>query len=353
MSIRLLLLVTLLLWGAAPQSFAVSPAEYDHVLAAVQVSLSAQVQALRSGQIPTGEPPSLTAKRALGPVRSVEAPGKLPQLVDAGRLIDAVGSADSLHGAEKKVGAFEALNRQITDLRNSLMRSSSPRGRVDTAATLRSVRSVLSAEEFASDPPPPPSFAQKASAWLDHWLSKLFSQNNPHSPPMPPINPNVLQGIFIVIAAAAFAALVYILVKTLGQHGAKARPLGLAEEEAVLVQARDNDSLLALAELQAKEGDYRRAFRLVYLAALVALDTGGVLRFDKSKTNWEYLRALRGAGRSDIYSALTPLTREFDQVWYGLSRTDASQYAHALAQYHALLAASPTSQSIARKTVGT
>ena len=352
MSIRLFLFVTLLLWSAAPQSSAISQAEYDHALATVQISLTAQVQALRSGQIPTGEPPLLAAKRALGAIRSVEAPGELPQLVDAGRLIDAVRSADSLHSAEKKSGAFEALNRQITDLRKSLMHSQGPSGQVDTAATLSSVRSVLSADEFASDPPPPPSFAQKVSAWLDHWLSKLFSQNNPHSPPMPPINPNILQGIFVVIAAAAFAALVYILVKALGQHGAKARPLGLAEEEAVLVQARDNDSLLALAEDQAKKGDYRRAFRLVYLAALVALDTGGVLRFDRSKTNWEYLRALRAAGRSDIYSALTPLTREFDQVWYGLSRTDVSQYAQALAQYHALLAATPPPQSPIRNTVG-
>jgi hypothetical protein len=353
MSVRLFLSVLLLLWGAAPQSFAISQAEYDHALAAVQVSLTAQVQALRSGQIPTGEPPLLAAKRALGTVRSVEAPGELPQLVDADPLIDAVRSVDSLHGAEKKAGAFEALNRQITDLRKSLMHPQRPSGRVDTAATLSSVRSVLSADEFASDPPPPPSFAQKASAWLDRWLSKLFTQNNRNTSPMPAINPNILQGIFILIVAAAFAALVYILVKTLGQHGAKARPLGLAEEEAVLVQARDNDSLLVLAEEQANKGDYRRAFRLVYLAALVALDTGGVLRFDKSKTNWEYLRALRSAGRSDIYSALTPLTREFDQVWYGLSRTDVSQYAHALAQYHALLAASPMSQSTVRNTVGT
>ena len=116
----------------------------------------------------------------------------------------------------------------------------------------------------------------------------------------------------------------------------KARPLALDEEEAVLMEARDNDSLLALAEQQAKTGDYRRAFRLVYLASLVTLDTDGVLRFDRSKTNWEYLRALRASGRGDVYTALTPLTREFDQVWYGLAPTDSSQYAWALAQYRAL-----------------
>lgn len=351
MSIRLFVVAALLLWVAVPCSYAVPPSEYDHALIAVQNSLTEQSQALRAGQVPTGEAPLLTAQRILGPIRRVEAPGEPPQSVDAAQLIDAVRAADSLHGADKKADALEAVDRQIAVLRTSLMSSRNSGRGVDTAETLNSVRSVLAADEFASDPPPPPSFAQKAAAWLDHWLSTLFSRRNPNPPPMQPINPSVLQAIFIVIVAAAFAALVYILIKTLGQRGAKASPLGLAEEEEVLVQARDNDSLLALAEQRAKEGDYRLAFRLVYLAALVALDSGGVLRFDKSKTNWEYLRALRTAGRSDIYFALTPLTREFDQVWYGFCRTDASQYAHALAQYHALLAASPVPQSSAQKTV--
>ena len=36
---------------------------------------------------------------------------------------------------------------------------------------------------------------------------------------------------------------------------------------------------------------------------------------------------------------MTPLTREFDQVWYGFAYADASHYARALAQYQALLAA--------------
>lgn len=338
-AITLLLCLLCLCLNSLP-SRAVSPAAYDQALAEVQNALLSQSQALRAGQVPPGEAPALVAQRTLGLIRSVETAGGPPQAVDAGRLIDTVRSADALHGPEKKAAVFEAINQQISTLRQALVRPGTPAGSRDSAATVRSARSVLAADEFASDPPPPPSWVQRTMNSLDRWLSRLFSRPTPNPAPMQPVNPNLLQGFFILIIAAALGALIYLLVNVLGQRGAKARPLGLAEEEAVLVEARDNDSLLALAEQQAKAGDYRRAFRLVYLAALVALDTGGVLRFDRSKTNWEYLRALRSAGRGDIYQALTPLTREFDQVWYGFSRTDSSQYAHALAQYHALQAAS-------------
>ena len=127
--------------------------------------------------------------------------------------------------------------------------------------------------EFASEPLPPPSPADRIAAWLDKTFSRKTSSPNVN---MPSVNPNIILGILIVIAAAAFAVLVAVIVQAIGRNTARSKPLALDEEEAVLVEAHDNDSLLAMAEQQAKLGDFRRAFRLVYLAALVALDTGGV-----------------------------------------------------------------------------
>ena len=348
------ILILCLLSGLAPlPSFAVTPAAYDQALAQVQFALNSQAQATRAGQVAAGEAPLLVAQRVLGPIHTVETLGSSPQPVDSGQLIDSIRSADATHGSEAKAVAFEALNRQITALRRALVRSGKPFNNLNPTETVRLAQSVLAGDEFASDPPPPPSVAERLAEWLDRWLARLFSHPSPTTPPIHPVNPAVLQGFFIAVLAVIFAVLVYFLVKALGQQGVRAKPLGLAEEEAVLVEARDNQSLLALAEQQAKTGDYRRAFRLVYLAALVALDDGGVLRFDRSKTNWEYLRALRAAGRADIYQALTPLTREFDQVWYGFSRTDASQYTQALTQYHALLAAPNPAQSVPQNQVNT
>ncbi len=328
---------------------AVSPAAYDQALASVQSSLTSQAQAIRAGQIPSGEAPLLVAQRLLQPISSVEAQ-RVPQPVSNVPLIAAIRTADALPGPAAKASAFEELSLQILTLRRALVRSSQSGKPRLAANAMQSVRAVLAEDQFASDPPPPPSAAERAAVWLDRWLARLFSPRSPNLPPMKPINPAWFEGLFYAIIAAALAGLVFVLVKILGQTGVKARPLGLGEEEAVLAEARDYDSLLSLADQQAKAGDYRRAFRLVYLAALVALDTGGVLRFDRSKTNWEYLRALRAAGRGDLYQTLTPLTREFDQVWYGFSRTDASQYANALAQYQALMGSS-AAQNAARPTV--
>lgn len=322
-----------------------TPQEYAAALGQVQAALNRQSQAMRVEQVPTGDSPSLVAQRVLAPIHSVGLPGYAPQIVDTARLVDAVKTAEAIHDPGAKAAAFDALNQQITTLREEVApihkRGETP---PDPAQTVRSARALLAGNVFASDPPPPPGLAERFAAWLD----KLFAGWNtkPAKSPTfngPNINPeiilDIIRGILIVAGVAVFILLVSLIIRTIERRGAKSKPLALDEEEAILVETRDNNSLLALAEQQAKAGDYRRAFRLVYLASLVALDTGGVLRFDRSKTNWEYLRALRTAGRGDVYQAMTPLTREFDQVWYGFGRADASHYARALAQYQALLAA--------------
>ena len=310
-----------------------TPTEYDHALSVVQNSLNRQVEALDAEVISTGQSPSLVAQQVLGPVHSVGLPGQTPILVNTGPLVAAIGAAEAIKDPETKSDTLTALSDQIGLLRQSLVTTPA---KTNPARAAASARTVLAGEQFASDPPPPPSLADKIAAWIDR-LTKP-RKRNPSPTPSGSINPSVIQGILIVIAAGAFAVLVWVLVQAVGRREARVRPLALDEAEAVLVEARDNNSLLALAEQQAKLGDYRRAFRLVYLASLVTLDTDGILRFDRSKTNWEYLRALRASGRGDVYAALTPLTREFDQVWYGFAPTNASQYAWAVTQYEALKA---------------
>ena len=328
---RLFVLITLLTL-AAGRLGAATPHQYDRALALVQAAIQSQTQALGAQVISPGPSPSLVAQQALTPIHAVGLPGQAPVLVDTSQLVSAVGTAEALKDTQAKSRALEAISRQIGLLRQAIAPAPV---RTSPAAAKASAQAVLSRPEFASDPPPPPSFTDKIAAWLD----KVFQPHTPSAPNLAAPNPYVIRGILIAIAAGAFAVLVWVLVQAIGKREARPRPLALDEAEAVLVEARDTNSLLALAEQQASTGDYRRAFRLVYLASLVALDTNGVLHFDRSKTNWEYLRLMRAAGHGDVYTALTPLTREFDQVWYGLAPADASQYARALSQYHTLQAA--------------
>jgi len=328
------IVLVLFLFTMALRAGAATPQEYDGALAQVQTALVSQAQAISADVVLSGEAPSLLAQRTLGQIHTVEAPGSAPAPVDTSRLVAAIAAAEAVKDPAAKVVALNAVGKQIGSLRSALLHAGVP---ADPGAARRAARAVLSRPEFGSELPPPPSLVERIAAWLDS-ISWPHASGSP-SFNGPSVNPNIILGILIVIAVGAFAILVGVIVQAIGRRSARSKPLALDEEEAVLVDARDNVSLLGLAEQQAKAGDYRRAFRLVYLASLVALDTGGVLRFDRSKTNWEYLRALRAAGRGDIYSALTPLTREFDQAWYGFGLTDASHYARALAQYQALLAA--------------
>ena len=308
-----------------------TPDQYSQALGTVQSALQNEAQAAEAEEVPTGDSASLVAKRVLGPIHSVSAPDQPPQLINTSNLVADIAAAEAVKDANARASALQAVSTQLTLLRGSL-NTGQTTGKADDVR--QGVRQTLARPEFAADPPPPPSFTEKIAAWIDRMLSRQHSSPTPN---VPSISPDVIFWFFVVLAAAAFSILVAVLVQTITRREARAKPLELDAEEATLVEARDNDSLLALAEKQAQAGDYRRAFRLIYLATLVALDTGGVLRFDRSKTNWEYLRALRAAGRGDIYSALTPMTREFDQVWYGLGGADAGRYARARAQYDALL----------------
>jgi hypothetical protein len=82
--------------------------------------------------------------------------------------------------------------------------------------------------------------------------------------------------------------------------------------------------LLAVAEGLARAGDLRGAIRKAYVALLCGLGDGGVIRLAQHKTNRDYLDAVRRAAPERLYTELLPLTRGFEQHWYGLrDATDA------------------------------
>ncbi len=77
------------------------------------------------------------------------------------------------------------------------------------------------------------------------------------------------------------------------------------------------------AEEAAGTGDYRSAIRYRCLAVLLALDEAGMLTFDRTATNREYLFRAPGT----IHDDLQPLLDRFDQIWYGDAPTNAQEWA--------------------------
>jgi uncharacterized protein DUF4129 len=82
--------------------------------------------------------------------------------------------------------------------------------------------------------------------------------------------------------------------------------------------ARDSAQRLASA------GDYRSAVRQLYLSTLLWLDEHGRLRYDRSLTNREYLRAV--ANLPNMRDALKPIVETFDRIWYGFVPITASEF---------------------------
>ncbi len=84
---------------------------------------------------------------------------------------------------------------------------------------------------------------------------------------------------------------------------------------------------LQQAEAHSQQGDYRSAVRYLYLSTLLLLEEHGVLRYDRARTNREYLRSV--AGQPELHATLRSVVDVFDRVWYGfqpLNEADYDQY---------------------------
>lgn len=91
--------------------------------------------------------------------------------------------------------------------------------------------------------------------------------------------------------------------------------------------------LMAEAAKLANAGDYRGAFLRAYLGSISYLDEVGALRFERSRTNWEYLRDLGSRGHDSLVHELRPLTSDFDRKLYGHDHCTQHDYDRAVEAY--------------------
>jgi hypothetical protein len=91
------------------------------------------------------------------------------------------------------------------------------------------------------------------------------------------------------------------------------------EDEAVHAAQLPSDGWLALAREKLAAGEWRLAFRALYLAQLAHLSEQGLLTLARHKTNQDYERELRRRApqSGDLLEAFGRRRRGFDAVWYG------------------------------------
>ena len=133
-----------------------------------------------------------------------------------------------------------------------------------------------------------------------------------------------LRYILFPLGAIALGAVVIFFIRQI-----RLNLIGEAHEEATeaaLERVETERAALARAETAEAASDFREALRYLYLSAILHLQERGVLPYDKSLTNREYLR--QAQADTDLHTALGPAITVFDEVWYGHKPCDAETVAN-------------------------
>ena len=128
-----------------------------------------------------------------------------------------------------------------------------------------------------------------------------------------------LRYVLFPLAAVALGAAIIFFVRQIRRNLISEARDEVAETE--LEQVETARAALAHADSAEAASDFRGALRFLYLSAILNLQERGVLPYDKSLTNREYLH--QAQVDIDLHTALGPAITVFDEVWYGHKPCDA------------------------------
>ena len=102
----------------------------------------------------------------------------------------------------------------------------------------------------------------------------------------------------------------------------------IREEEVDIVDdnVRTEKAALAYADTAEASNDFRGALRYLYLSAVLHLQENGILPYDKSLTNREYLH--QSQLDTNLQETLGPAVTVFDEIWYGHKPCNAETVAN-------------------------
>lgn len=151
--------------------------------------------------------------------------------------------------------------------------------------------------------------------WM--WLARRLFNLIPDVAPSGRIVSTVLAALG---GAALLSVLGYIVLRIRRQVKENVEFEPLSDES----QWRDADHALADAQSVAEQGDYRLALRYLYLSSLLSLHERGLITYDRTRTNLEYLQSVKH--RPQLAETLGKIVEVFDRSWYGLRAPDYETY---------------------------
>lgn len=198
----------------------------------------------------------------------------------------------------------------------------------DAAQRLQRLDAILAQREFDSLRTGP-SLWQRFLDWLRGWLPQSEATSQGAQRPERVTEPGwwIVAGVILVPLLLVFSYWLRALLRGV-VNGAEAPPTA-AEADLPVSATAAQQQAVRLAHI----GNYRQAVRQLYLSALLHLSEQGLLHYDRSLTNREYLAQV--ANQAPIERHLRPVVQTFDDVWYGVhepDRTTFDDYQEAIAR---------------------
>jgi hypothetical protein len=212
-------------------------------------------------------------------------------------------------------------------------RSTWPSPRHSAADVVR-LETILARPEFQWPAEAPPSPLRRWLLQLLQYLRDLIAYFWPESDPTSvSIEPSVFQYGWTIVMSLLLLLIVAFIARSLLADlvsQAEAGPDDPLEREVLTA-----GTAFTKAQTLSRAGDYRTAVRYLYLSSLLHLDERGLLSYNRSQTNREYLRSV--AHLPLLAMLLREVIEVFDRVWYGyqpLDETTYNQYAARVAELH-------------------
>lgn len=182
----------------------------------------------------------------------------------------------------------------------------------DRSTALAVLEEILERPEFQWSETQP-TLLERIWTWLLRQLFNLI----PTSGAGGPLAAMLLLGVGLL---ALLFILAYVGLRLRRQVSTGAEEVAAVE----LPQLKDADQALERAESVAQQGDYRLALRYLYLSTLLYLHERGLIRYDRTKTNREYLQSV--SQQPQLAPVLREIVNVFDRSWYGLQTPDEQTY---------------------------
>jgi len=246
--------------------------------------------------------------------------------VDNSWLHRALDESAKLEENDKRAAALRSVSQRVRALEARLAETEVPRAATqDKDAERGRLNAILRDPEF--NKPPKGNAMQRIIADIREWLVNHW----PRFGGGPATSRSLSTFAQIIIITLCVLVIAYVARRLWLGRSRELKSLRLKRRPRVILgeqldpEATPAD-LLAAAEALARAGDLRGAIRKAYVALLCGLGDGGVIRLAQHKTNRDYLDAVRRSASERLYTEMLPLTRGFEQHWYGLRDASAADW---------------------------